>query len=165
MISSGACAPALGESLQEIKRGRIGPMQVLERERDGLRARPGEKPPDKGRQLPPAQFLWREFRDALLWQWNVDQAGASNGAYSVGSRPIRPRVFLRDRRDRFGDRQAHPRQSAGDPIRRSDAKGVFCRSCDDDKFDKGVWRLTGERRAKLLHQTRLGRCRVRRHSG
>jgi hypothetical protein len=23
--------------------------------------------------LPPAQFLWREFRDALLWQWNVDQ--------------------------------------------------------------------------------------------
>src|SRR5580693_2930072 len=63
----------LGESLQEIKRGRIGPMQVLERERDGLRARPGEKPRDKRRQLPPAQFLWREFRDALLWQRNVDQ--------------------------------------------------------------------------------------------
>ena len=43
---------SLGESLQEIKRGRIGPVQVLERQHDGLRARPGEKPRDKGRQLP-----------------------------------------------------------------------------------------------------------------
>ena len=48
-------------------------MQVLERERDRLRSRPGENPVDDRRQLPAAQFLGREFRRALFWQRDIHQ--------------------------------------------------------------------------------------------
>ena len=140
----------LGESLQEIKRGRIGPMQVLEREHDRLRARPGEKPRDKGRQLPPAQFLRREFRDALLWQWNVDQrreqgrvfgwveTDQTQSVLEVGEAPVGRLIHAKALATPFGDRM---QRRILQELRRR-------------QFDKGVWRLT-ERRAKLLHQTRL----------
>jgi hypothetical protein len=59
---------ALGERLHQIEGCRVGPMQVLERQRDGLRTRPSEKPCRHRRQLPAAQFLRREFGSALLRQ-------------------------------------------------------------------------------------------------
>jgi hypothetical protein len=63
----------LGENLHQIERRRVGPVQVLERERHRLRARPGQKPCRQRRQLPTAQLLRRRFRRALLRQGHVDQ--------------------------------------------------------------------------------------------
>jgi hypothetical protein len=64
---------ALGQSLHQIEGSRVGPVQVLERERNRLRARPGEKPGNQRRQLPAAQFLRRKLRCAFLRQRDVDQ--------------------------------------------------------------------------------------------
>jgi hypothetical protein len=64
---------ALGEGLHQVERRRVGPVQVLEREGDRLRARPGEKPRDERRQLPAAQFLRRKLRRAIFRQRDVDQ--------------------------------------------------------------------------------------------
>ena len=64
---------ALGESVHQIERGWVGPVEVLEGERDRLRSRPGDNPRDKRRQLPAPQFLWREIRRVLLWQRDFHQ--------------------------------------------------------------------------------------------
>ena len=47
----------LGERLHEIERGRIGPVQVLEHKRRGLRARPCQKPRDQARELSSPQLF------------------------------------------------------------------------------------------------------------
>ena len=52
---------ALGQSLHKIERGRIGPMQVLEREHNRLRSRFSEQPRGQRRQLPAPQLLRREL--------------------------------------------------------------------------------------------------------
>ncbi len=54
----------LGESLHQIERGRIGPVQVLERERRGLRARPCQKPRDQRRELSSPQLFGRQIGGA-----------------------------------------------------------------------------------------------------
>jgi len=64
---------ALGQSLHKIARGRIGPMQVLEREHNRLRSRPSEQPRGQRRQLPAPQLLRRELRRALFRQRDVHQ--------------------------------------------------------------------------------------------
>jgi hypothetical protein len=55
--------------------------------------------------------------------------GASRGAYSVGSRPIRPRVFSRSAKRcsavRSAPKRSRPHSAIG-------CSGVFCNSCDDD---------------------------------
>ena len=64
---------ALGERAQEIERGRIGPVQILEGEHHRLRPRARQNPGRHRRQLPAPQFLGRELRPAVLPQRNVDQ--------------------------------------------------------------------------------------------
>ena len=66
------CA-ALGERPQEIERGRVRPVQVLEREHDRLRARARQKQGRHRRQLPASQFLRRKYRRAVLGQGDVEQ--------------------------------------------------------------------------------------------
>lgn len=61
----GRLHPALGKSLHKIKRGRIGPLQVFERERDSLRARPCQNPGDDRLELPSPQLLGRYTRSAV----------------------------------------------------------------------------------------------------
>ena len=117
-MSSGACAPLLGESLHQIERGRIGPVQVLEDEHGRLRARPGEKPRDQRRQLPAAQFLGRKLRRALLRQRDVHQR-RDQGRIFGGVEADAAEACSRGRRG--AARQAHPRRSAGVPIRRAGA--------------------------------------------
>src|SRR5580698_7424295 len=63
----------LGESPQQIERGRIGPVQILEREHDGLRARACENPRRQGRKLSAAQFLRRKLRYAVPRERDVNQ--------------------------------------------------------------------------------------------
>ena len=64
---------AFGQRLDQVKRSRIGPMQILEGEDDRLGPRPRQKPCRHRRELPPPQFLRRELRGALLGERNVDQ--------------------------------------------------------------------------------------------
>ena len=64
---------AFGEAAQYIERGRIGPMQVLEREHDRLRARTRREPGENRRHLPAAQLLRRQRRGALWRKRDVDK--------------------------------------------------------------------------------------------
>ena len=66
MMSSGACAPALGQRAHEIERSRVGPVQVLEGEHRRLRPRARQNPRRHRRQLSAAQLLGREFGGAIL---------------------------------------------------------------------------------------------------
>jgi hypothetical protein len=59
---------ALSERAHEVERGRVGPVQVLESKRGGLRARAGQNPGDERRQLPAPQFFGCEFRHAAVGQ-------------------------------------------------------------------------------------------------
>ena len=83
--------------------------------------------------------------------------GASRGAYSVGSRPIRPRVFSRSAKrcsvDRSAPKRSRPHSAIG-------CSGVFCNSCDDDHSVQ-VWRLA-EAAMKLLDQPGAALSRGRR---
>ena len=64
---------ALCERPQQIERGRVGPVQVLEGEHDRLRSGACQKQGRHRRQLPASQFLRREFRRAVLRQRDVEQ--------------------------------------------------------------------------------------------
>jgi hypothetical protein len=141
---------ALGESLHEIKRGGVRPVQVLERERDGLRARPGEKPGYERRQLPAAQFLRRKLCCAVLRQRDVDQrrdqrrifggveADQGKRILKVGEAPVGRLIRAEPLAAPFGDR-----------VQRRILQELRRR-----QFDKGVGRLA-KRRAKLLDKPRL----------
>ena len=63
----------LGKRAQEIERGRIGPVQILEGENHRLRPRVRQNPGRHRRQLPAPQFLGREFRPTVLGQRDIDQ--------------------------------------------------------------------------------------------
>ena len=73
MMKLRRCPTALGQSLHQIERGRIGPVQVLEREHSRLRPRASQIPSRNRRQLPTAQFLGRELRRALFRQRDIHQ--------------------------------------------------------------------------------------------
>ena len=97
---------ALGESLHQIERGRVGPVQVLERERDGLRARPGQKPRDQRRELPSPQLFGRQIRGAVR-----RQAGCRRGA--------RAAAHVRQDRARSAATCSRGRRGAGQRGRRA----------------------------------------------
>ena len=64
---------ALRQRAHEIERSGVRPLQVLEGEHDCLYPRGRQNPCGHRRQLPAAQFLWGEFRDAILRQEDIDQ--------------------------------------------------------------------------------------------
>ena len=64
---------ALGNAAQDIERGRIGPMQILERQHDRLNLRARHHPVGQRRQLPAPQFLGRQSRRAFRRQRNVEE--------------------------------------------------------------------------------------------
>jgi hypothetical protein len=57
---------ALGDAAKHVERGRIRPMQVLERQHQRLGLGARHHPVRQSRQLPPAQFLRRQSRNAFL---------------------------------------------------------------------------------------------------
>ena len=61
------------ERLDEVKRRRIGPMQILEGEHHRLRPSPGQKKGDHRGKLPPTHLLGAEFQGAFRGQWNIEQ--------------------------------------------------------------------------------------------
>ena len=65
---------ALGDAAQHIERGRIGPVQILERQHHRLDLGAGHHPVGQRRQLPAAQLLGRERRYAFLRQRNIRAA-------------------------------------------------------------------------------------------
>ena len=124
---------ALGKSVHQIERGRVGPVQVLEREHDRLRPRPGENPAVERRQLPAAQFLRRELRRALLRQRDFHQRREQRRIFG-GVETDQPKRILE-----VGEALAPAARSAPNRWRPHSAigcKGVFCNSCDDDHSTK-----------------------------
>ena len=141
---------ALGESLHQIERGRVGPVQVLERERDRLRSRAGENPRRQRRQLPAPQFLRRELRRALLRQRDVDQR-REQGRIFGGVEADQPQRVLEVGEALVGRRIRAEALAApfGDRVQRRILQQLRRRP-----FDPGVRRLA-ELRAKLLDEARL----------
>ena len=120
---------ALGQRPQEIERGRIGPVQVLEGEHDRLRSGACEKPGRHRRQLPASQFLRREFRRAVLGQRDVEQRREQGRIFCRVETDLR-RVFSRSASRCSSGASGPPKRSR--PHSATGCSGVFCNSCDDD---------------------------------
>ena len=150
-MSSGACAPRSASGLHQVERGRVGPVQILEGERDRLRSRPGQNPGGHRRQLPggaipPAQISRRVppaagCRPAARAAAHI-RRGRGRSAASVFSRSASRRSARLIRAEAltapFGDR-----------VQRRILQELRRRP-----FDPGVRRLA-ERRAELLDEPRL----------
>ena len=141
---------ALGESLHQIERGRVGPVQVLEREHDRLRPRAGENPRRQRRQLPAPQFLRRELRRAVLGQRDVDQRCEQRCVFGRVEADQPKRILEVGEALFAGWIGAEPLTAPlGDRVQRRILQQLRRRP-----FDPGVRRLA-EPRAKLLDKPRL----------
>ena len=147
---------ALGERPQQIERGRVGPVQVLEGEHDRLRS--ARRPETKAviaascrrRNSSGANFAARSSGSGM------SNSGASRGAYSAGSRPISRRVFSRSAsRCSAGASRAKAQPAPfGDRVQRRVLQQLRRRP-----LDPGVRRLA-EPGVKLLDQPRLAEARL-----
>ena len=118
MTSSGACAPRSAKRLDEVERGRVGPMQVFEGEDNRLGPRPRQNPGDHRRQLPSPQLFGREFRGACPAAAGCQRAVRAEAHIRLG-RGRSNAACLRGRRG--AARQEHPTPKRAGPIPRSDA--------------------------------------------
>ena len=147
---------AFYERPQQIERGRVGPVQVLEGEHDRLRSGPCQEHGRHRSQLPASQFLRREFRRAVLRQRDVEQ------------RREQGRIFGRVETDqpqsvleigelllfgRVGTAVAQP-SPFGERV-----QGRVLQELRGGPFDPGVRRL-GEFRAELLDEARFADARL-----
>jgi hypothetical protein len=62
-----------GNAPQDVERGRIGPVQILDCQDDRLHLGPGQHPFGQSRQLPPAQILGGQRRNAFLRKRYVEE--------------------------------------------------------------------------------------------
>ena len=72
-MKSGASAPRSAMPRRHIERGRIGPVQILERQHHRLSPCARHHPAGQRRQLPAPQFLRRQGRHAFLGHRNVEK--------------------------------------------------------------------------------------------
>ena len=91
---------AFRKAPQRLERGRIGPVQILDRQHDRLRARPRQEPGRNRRQLPAAQFLRRERQRPLGRERNVDERRQQRNIFR------RVELDLRERRFEVGERRS-----------------------------------------------------------
>ena len=130
-------------------------MQVLEGEHDRLRPRGRQNPRRHCRQLPAAQLLWREFRDAILGQGDIDQgceqrrvfawveADQFQSVLEVGQALIGGQVRGEALSAPFGDRM----------------QGRILQQLRRRPLGPSMGRLA-EAAVKLLHQPRLAQARL-----
>ena len=120
---------ALGQRLQHVERGRIGPVQVLEREHQRLGASAGEHPGGERRELAAAQFLGRQF-------WNAFRRQRRRRSPALAAAHIRPRSSPTEpsaassSASRFRPSTSAPPKRAR-PHSAAGCSGVFCNSCED----------------------------------
>ena len=84
---------ALGDAAQDIERGRIGPMQIFERQHHRLNARARHHPIGQRRQLPAPQFLGRQSRRAFRRQRNVEERREQSGILRRVELDLRQRIL------------------------------------------------------------------------
>ena len=72
---------ALGECAQEVERGRISPVKVLECQNNRLRTRPRQNPGGHRRELPSPQLFRREIRNAIGRQRDVNERCKQRGMF------------------------------------------------------------------------------------
>ena len=146
--SKGDCAPRSASRAHEIERGRIGPVQILKGENHRLRPRARQNPGDiaascRRRNSSGGNLARRSSRSGM------STSGASRGAYSAASRPIRPQSVLEvGETPLVGRVGAAKAQSApfGDRVQRR-----VLQELRGGPFDPGVRRL-GEFCAELLDE-------------
>ena len=110
---------ALGDAAQHVERGRIGPMQILERQHHRLHLGARHHPVGQRRQLPAPQFLRRQGRRAFRRQRNVEKRREQRGVLRRVELDLRQRAFqLRKPPLR---RDVGAAEALRGPIRRSDA--------------------------------------------
>ena len=131
---------AFCERAQEIERGRIGPVQVLEGEHDRLRPRARQNlaviaASCRRRNSSGVNCARRSSGNG------TSTSGASRGAYSPASRPTSCRVFSRSARRCSAGRSAPNRRRPHSAI---GCSGVFCNNCDDD-HSTHVWGVSPSR--------------------
>ena len=142
---------AIGERAQEVERGRVGPVQVLEGEDDRLRPRPSQNPGGHRRQLPSPQLFRREIGRAVRRAAGCRRAVRAEARVRLG----------RGRSDRNVSSRSARRCSAG----ASSAKALpapfgdwmqrrVLQKLRGAPFDPGVRRLS-EPRVELLDEPRL----------
>jgi hypothetical protein len=77
---------AFGNTAQHVESGRIGPVQILECQHDGLNLCARQHPIGERRQLPATQLLGRQSR-ARSGGSGLSRSGASSGTFSAAIRP------------------------------------------------------------------------------
>ena len=142
---------SFGEHLQEIERGRVGPVEVFEGEHERLCARPREQPGDHRGELAAPQLVGRKFRRVDRCGGNVEQGREQ------GRELDRIELHLRERGFEVGKPRSparlRSRQIAAFPTRSADAAPcsatIAMRSI---RPRNGASRRAG---AKLIDESRL----------
>jgi tetratricopeptide (TPR) repeat protein len=149
------CTP-LGERAHEVDRARVGPLQVLEGEHDGLRPRPGHEPGDDRRQLPSPQVFRRKGRLAPTTKRDIDEGG-QQGRSLVGVDLDLPQDGL-ELREALLSRHVRAAETLPAPFRDRMKRRVL-QELRGAPFDPGVRRF-GEPCSELLDQPRLAEARL-----
>ena len=118
---------ALGDAAQDVERGRIGPVQILERQHHRLDLGARHHPVGQRRQLPAPQFLGRQARRAFLRQRNVEERREQGSILRRIELDLRERTF-QFREPPLGGTSAPPKRWR--PHSAIGCSGVFCRSCE-----------------------------------
>ena len=148
---------ALGDAAQHVERGRIGPMQILERQHQRLRLGAGHHPVGQRRQLPAAQLLGRQTSARVPAAAECRAAARARGAFSAGSSLTCASELSRSASRRCGRHvgaaEALP-APFGDRVQRRVLQKLRAAP-----FDPGVRRL-GEPGMKFLDQARFAQARL-----
>ena len=147
---------ALGDAAQDIERGRIGPMQILERQHHRLNLRARHHPVGQRRQLPAPQFLRRQSRRAFLGQRNVEERRQQGSVLRRIELDLSERTFQLGEPPLGGHVGAAETQAApfGDRMQRRVLQKLRAAP-----FDPGVRRF-GEPGMKFLDQPRFAEPRL-----
>ena len=150
-IMSGAGRASFGEHLQEIERGRVGPVEVFEGEHERLSARARQQPGDHRGELAATQFVGRKFGRANRCGGNVEEGREQ------GRKLDRIELHLRQRGFEISKpalrRDVDSAKSLLAPLGQRMQRGVL-QQLRRGPFDPGMGRL-GEPAAKLINKSRL----------
>ena len=142
---------ALGERPHEVERGRVGPVQVLEGERDGCERAPARTQAASAASCRRRNSSGASFAARPCRQRDVDQRG-EQGRIFGGVEADQPQRALE-----VGEallRGSLRRRTAARPHSAIGCSGVFCRSCDA-LHSTQVCGVSAEPRAELLDEPRL----------
>jgi len=146
----------LCQCAHELDRGWVGPLQILECEHDGLRARPGHDQSDEGRQLAPTQLFRRYREDVAARERDIEQRRKQ------GRGLVRVDLHLPQRAFQIGEAlfggHVSPAKALAAPFGDRVQRGVL-QKLRSPPLDPGMRRLP-QPRVELVQETRLAEARL-----